>query len=282
MSTARGDRGRSRGQKHQNSFAFKHNKNSKKTLNILSIQHHGLCQRCDEKIEWRKKFRKYKPIKTARKCVLCEKEHTVTRAYHKLCDDCAKGKHVCPICVDPLPQSSKGSGDLAMLPRANAREIERYVATLRERERRSILRKLDDGTIAIYKQEDGVFVIKEISREDEEEEEEEDDDDDGEENDGEESDDENNDANDDDNDDANDEDDSADDEDNSEGEEDENDDEDDAKSEAAESAVKASPKQVKFADQASAAASTATTTPAATSTEAPVPPAQETVDQSTA
>ncbi|GBG26625.1 Hypothetical Protein FCC1311_028462 [Hondaea fermentalgiana] len=176
MSSAKGDRGRHRGQKHQNTFAYKHNKGSKKTAQILSIQHHGLCDRCDEKIEWRKKFRKYKPIKMPRKCQRCNKEHVVSRAYHLICDDCAKEKHVCPMCIDPLPEGKKSSDETAMLPRATEPEIERYLATLRERQRRSILRKLDEGTIAIYRQSEGVFLIKNLNDDDDEDGSDEDDD----------------------------------------------------------------------------------------------------------
>ena len=48
---------------HQNKVAFHHNKGSKKTARILSLPNQGLCGRCHEKIEWRKKYRKYKPLK---------------------------------------------------------------------------------------------------------------------------------------------------------------------------------------------------------------------------
>lgn len=50
---------RSRGQAHQNKYAFKHNKNSKKTQKIEeTVNVGGLCERCAEKIEWRKKVRR--------------------------------------------------------------------------------------------------------------------------------------------------------------------------------------------------------------------------------
>lgn len=48
--------------KHQNSFAFKHNPKSKKTERILSMPIKGLCDKCYKQIEWRKKYRKYKPL----------------------------------------------------------------------------------------------------------------------------------------------------------------------------------------------------------------------------
>lgn len=66
MSLRKGDRKRG-APKHQNSWAFKHNKNSKKSAKIANIPNVGLCRRCHDKIEWRKKYRKYKPLKAARK-----------------------------------------------------------------------------------------------------------------------------------------------------------------------------------------------------------------------
>ena len=47
-----------RAPKHQNTFAFKHNPKSKKTEKILSSPNVGVCKRCYDKIEWRKKYRK--------------------------------------------------------------------------------------------------------------------------------------------------------------------------------------------------------------------------------
>ena len=47
-----------RAPKHQNSFGFKHNPKSKKTDKILSSPNVGVCRRCHDKIEWRKKYRK--------------------------------------------------------------------------------------------------------------------------------------------------------------------------------------------------------------------------------
>lgn len=47
-----------RAPKHQNSFAFIHNPKSKKTDKILASANVGVCKRCYDKIEWRKKYRK--------------------------------------------------------------------------------------------------------------------------------------------------------------------------------------------------------------------------------
>lgn len=58
---------------------------------VLDALHDGIvvCQHCREKIEWKKKYRKYKPLTVPAKCVKCG-NRTVKAAYHQLCDDCAR------------------------------------------------------------------------------------------------------------------------------------------------------------------------------------------------
>ena len=75
---------------HQNKFAFKHNPSSKKTEKILSMPNIHVCQRCYDKIEWRKKYRKYKPRTQPGKCNECPKRN-VKAAYHTICTDCTTG-----------------------------------------------------------------------------------------------------------------------------------------------------------------------------------------------
>jgi hypothetical protein len=66
VSTAKG--GTKKGpQKYQNTFAYKHNNKSKLTAKIISMPNDGVCNRCYEQIEWRKKFRKYKPLTQPKK-----------------------------------------------------------------------------------------------------------------------------------------------------------------------------------------------------------------------
>jgi len=76
-----------RAPKHQNTFAFKHNLKSKKTDKILASPNVGMCRRCHDKIEWRKKYRKYKPRTQPGKCNACGKKN-VMAAYHTICDSC--------------------------------------------------------------------------------------------------------------------------------------------------------------------------------------------------
>jgi hypothetical protein len=126
MSTERGNI-KKKGPRHQNATKFKHNKNSKKTKKILSSPIEGLCKRCHDKIEWRKQYRKYKPLTAPKKwsgssisksikwqvkiylkiqfliflwfSVKCEQKK-VTRAYHIVCEQCAVQLKICAKCSE--------------------------------------------------------------------------------------------------------------------------------------------------------------------------------------
>ncbi|CAM9868746.1 unnamed protein product [Discosporangium mesarthrocarpum] len=109
MSTRKG--GAVRKPSHQNKFAFRHNPKSKKTSKILALPNEGLCPSCHDKIEWRKKYRKYKPLKQPATCNDCHKK-TVTAAYHKICRLCARERRVCAWCCTKgrRPQAADTDG----------------------------------------------------------------------------------------------------------------------------------------------------------------------------
>lgn len=71
MSSQKGNTARNRPQKHQNSFAFKntlHDTNHRtKAINNTPIS--NVCIRCKEIIQWKIKYKKYKPLTQARTCV---------------------------------------------------------------------------------------------------------------------------------------------------------------------------------------------------------------------
>lgn len=52
---------------YANRTAFRHNPSSKLTKKILAMPINGLCPSCEEQIEWRKRFRKYKPLTVPKK-----------------------------------------------------------------------------------------------------------------------------------------------------------------------------------------------------------------------
>ena len=83
----KGNNKKGRAPAHQNVYAFQHNPKSKKTAKILNSPNINVCKRCFDKIEWRKKYRKYKPRSQPGKCNICEKR-TVLAAYHTICTSC--------------------------------------------------------------------------------------------------------------------------------------------------------------------------------------------------
>ncbi|KAK9720717.1 hypothetical protein K7432_003950 [Basidiobolus ranarum] len=97
--STRGSGAKKGAQKYQNTTAYRHNKNSKKTREINALPISGLCQRCLDVLEWRKRFRKYKPLTTAKKCVCCQQK-AIKEAYHVLCNKCATEKKVCAKCQE--------------------------------------------------------------------------------------------------------------------------------------------------------------------------------------
>jgi len=98
MSTKKGNNSK-KGQRHQNTKAYKNDLHdtSKKTKQINSLVVGGVCTRCREIIEWRKKFNKYKPLTAPKKCVRCEQK-VIKHAYHTVCSRCAQEAKVCEKC----------------------------------------------------------------------------------------------------------------------------------------------------------------------------------------
>lgn len=97
---------------HANRHAFKHNPSSKLTKQILASPISStLCPGCVEVIEWRKRYRKYKPLTVAKRCARCGEGRAVKEAYHVICGDCARGGSelkssnssgaVCAKCLEP-------------------------------------------------------------------------------------------------------------------------------------------------------------------------------------
>ncbi|XP_065092070.1 uncharacterized protein C9orf85 homolog [Ochlerotatus camptorhynchus] len=149
MSSRRGDGGRRvRPQKHQNSFAFKNDLHDKHTpliklittLNICEV-----CERCKEQIDWKIKYRKYKPLTQPGKCNKCN-ERKIKRAYHVLCRDCAIESKCCAKCL-------KSCEEVSIIPPAPTMEekiklkveMDQLIKYLPERKRRTFLRYMNRG-----------------------------------------------------------------------------------------------------------------------------------------
>jgi Uncharacterized conserved protein (DUF2039) len=128
----------SRKPKHQNTFAFQHNPKSKKTAVILKMTNEGLCKSCWDKVEWKKKYRKYKPLTQPATCRDCS-QRTVAAAYHKLCQPCAQAKGTCAWCCERRDLVKKtGLETLATVTKKIEEEAAAGGMSLREK--RSLLR----------------------------------------------------------------------------------------------------------------------------------------------
>uniref|UniRef100_UPI0037E72565 uncharacterized protein C9orf85 homolog n=1 Tax=Semicossyphus pulcher TaxID=241346 RepID=UPI0037E72565 len=99
MSSQKGNVSRSRGQKHQNSAAFRNDKYGAtvQVKKAKSKTHDGLCQHCKGVLEWKVKYNKYKSLTQPRKCVKCSQK-TVKDAYHIICKPCSLQLEICCKC----------------------------------------------------------------------------------------------------------------------------------------------------------------------------------------
>mmetsp|Transcript_25067 Transcript_25067/g.65361 ORF Transcript_25067/g.65361 Transcript_25067/m.65361 type:complete len:218 (+) Transcript_25067:182-835(+) len=140
MSKRKGNQ-KKQGQKYQNTVAFSATKwgTNEKLNKIASAPIGAVCTRCADKLEWRKKYNKYKPLRVPASCEYCKKK-TVKHAYHKACLPCAEAKGVCAMC--------KTKGDVVDLPTSRVEELreqqqrEAELRHMKERVRRTYLRKL--------------------------------------------------------------------------------------------------------------------------------------------
>ncbi|KAF5269264.1 hypothetical protein FQR65_LT02565 [Abscondita terminalis] len=142
MSTQKGNAKRSRPQKHQNHSSFKNSLHdtSHRTKFINNIQVSHVCQRCKEIIEWKIKYKKYKPLSQPKTCVKCG-ERTVRHAYHVMCVDCGKKLKVCTKCCEakevvaaPADKEEQLRLDL---------ELQQLIESLSERKRRTFIRHMN-------------------------------------------------------------------------------------------------------------------------------------------
>ena len=62
-------------------------------------------------VEWRKRYRKYRPLRQPATCNDCHKK-TITSAYHKICTPCARERRVCPwCCTKGRPRETLENGE---------------------------------------------------------------------------------------------------------------------------------------------------------------------------
>ncbi|KAK9067166.1 hypothetical protein SSX86_014491 [Deinandra increscens subsp. villosa] len=101
----------------------------------------GVCPKCKDQIEWKRKYGKYKPLSEPAKCQKCTKR-AVRQAYHNLCNACAKEHNVCAKCschVDRIV-----GRDITEIE-AEQKMLQAAIGNAREREKRSLLRAMNKG-----------------------------------------------------------------------------------------------------------------------------------------
>merc|ERR1711962_798233 len=145
MSSQRGNTSRQRTQKHKNNFGFKNDMHgvSEKMKAVNNLYVSNVCQRCKDCIEWKIKYKKYKPLTVPSKCVKCSGKK-VKYAYHIVCTECAIQHQVCAKCskekeVVGEPETPKCE---QQREENNLKEELKY---MREREKRTFLRQVQRG-----------------------------------------------------------------------------------------------------------------------------------------
>lgn len=147
MSSQKGNIGRTRAQRHKNSTTFKNtlHDTSHRTKNIISTTQDGLCTRCKEVIEWKIKYKKYKPLTQAATCTRC-RQKAVKKAYYTVCQPCASQLGVCAKCAQKKEIVAEFETD-DKIKASEHSQMEQEIKFLSERERRTLYRLKEKGQL---------------------------------------------------------------------------------------------------------------------------------------
>lgn len=147
MSTERGNVSRKRPQKYKNRTAFKNDLHDKtpqqKKLNSLHVSE--VCEHCKALIQWKIKYKKYKPLSQAKTCTRCH-QRNVLKAYHVICRDCALSALICAKCLQSTQTLAFEAAQLSPVEELKLEaEMRRLTKTLPERKRRAFMRYMRRG-----------------------------------------------------------------------------------------------------------------------------------------
>ena len=147
-----------KGQKHQNTFTYHHNKGSLISRKILSSPLDLLCERCLEILSWKVKYNKYHPLKTPGKCNQCQ-EKCIYKAYRTICDGCATkdGKKRCTKCGEEVENFAKP--DARNNPETGVKKVSpvmELVKTLKKKYQKTIYRRINKGVRIEYDETKGI------------------------------------------------------------------------------------------------------------------------------
>lgn len=149
MSCEKGSTGRkNRPQKYKNRTSFRNDLHDKtpKMKFINAIQISEVCQHCKAQLEWKIKYKKYKPLSQPKTCIKCS-QRTIKKAYHVMCSACSKAARCCAKCqkpaseqvvIEPVPPTTIEQLKLKA-------EMDRLIKSLPERKRRTFMRFMKKG-----------------------------------------------------------------------------------------------------------------------------------------
>lgn len=145
MSSQKGNANRSRPQKYQNRVSFKNDLHDKshKTKIINNLEIVDVCERCKKIIEWKIKYKKYKPLKAPGTCTKCTQK-TVKHTYHTICLPCAKQHEVCPKCGTNATIVEGGPNEKDSIQ--SDTELQALLKSLPERKRRTFIRYINKNS----------------------------------------------------------------------------------------------------------------------------------------
>ena len=148
-----------KGQKHQNTYTYHHNKGSLVSRKILSSPLDLLCERCLDILAWKVKFNKYHPLKTPGKCNQCQ-EKTIYKAYRTICDGCATkdGKKRCTKCGEEVENFAKP--DARNNPETGVKKkspVMELVKTLKKKYQKTVYRRINKGARIEYDESKGII-----------------------------------------------------------------------------------------------------------------------------
>jgi hypothetical protein len=147
-----------KGQKHQNTYTYHHNKGSLISRKILSSPLDLLCERCLNILSWKVKFNKYHPLKTPGKCNQCQ-EKCIYKAYRTICDGCATkdGKKLCTKCGEEVKNYAKP--DARNNPETGVKKVSpvmELVKTLKKKYQKTVYRRINKGVRIEYDETKGI------------------------------------------------------------------------------------------------------------------------------
>ena len=148
-----------KGQKHQNTYSYHHNKGSLISRKILSSPLDFLCERCLDILSWKVKFNKYHPLKTPGKCNQCLGKN-IYKAYRTICDACATkdGKKRCTKCGEEV--ENYATPDVRNNPEVGIKKkspVMELVKTLKKKYQKTVYRKINKGVRIEYDEEKGIL-----------------------------------------------------------------------------------------------------------------------------